>query len=591
MFTTRPELVGAFGMVSSTHWLASQSGMAVLEAGGNAFDAAVASGLVLQVVEPHLNGPGGEVPIIAWDNKLAKPFVVCGQGVSPAAASIDAFDSLGLNTVPGNGLLPACVPGAFGAWMLLLRDHGTLRLREVLQYAIGYAADGFVVLPQIAEAVAGVSGLFTNHWHSSRDVWLPRAQPPRAGTLFQNPALAATYARILQEAESASADRDEQIEAARACFYGGFPAEAIATFYATEVMDMTGEPHRGFLGYDDMTDWRATVEQPVSLEYHGHTVLKAGAWTQGPVFLQQLALLDGFDLGSMGSSSPELIHLIVECAKLAFADREAYYGDPNHVDVPLPELLSANYNAQRRDTIRDRAVVEGLHPGAVAGWVPRLPAIPDAGGRNHDGLAEPGARSEGRVQGDTCHVDVADRFGNLVAATPSGGWFQSSPAVPGLGFSVTTRGQMFWLDRDLPNSLAPRKRPRTTLTPSLVLRADAPYLAFGTPGGDMQDQWALLFFLRHVHHGMNLQEAIDAPTWHTTHFPSSFYPRQSDPGAVLVEDRVGPTTVAALRQRGHRVSVEGPWALGRTSAVSRDRAGVLRAAANPRGMQGYAVGR
>jgi gamma-glutamyltranspeptidase/glutathione hydrolase len=592
LFTTRPEVAGTFGMVSSTHWLASQSGMAVLEAGGNAFDAAVATGLVLQVVEPHLNGPGGEVPIIAWDQSTASSFVVCGQGVSPAGADIDTFESLGLSMVPGTGFLPAVVPGAFGAWMLLLRDHGTMPLREVMKYAIGYARDGFSVVPQIATAVESVSELFNEYWHTSRDVWLPAGQGPRVRTLFTNPQLASTYTRIVEEAEAALSDREGQIEAARACFYEGFVAEAIAEFYATEVMDVTGRPHRGLLTYDDLKDWRATVEDPLGLDYHGHRVLKAGPWTQGPVFLQQLALLKGFDLDSLGSSSAELIHIVTECAKLAFADREAYYGDPEHVDVPLAELLSDNYNRERQKLVTDQAVVDGLHPGSVAGIIPRMASAPVVEDHGDDAaLGEPTARSDGQVRGDTCHLDVADRWGNVVAATPSGGWFQSSPAVPGLGFSVTTRGQMFWIDRDLPSSLAPRKRPRTTLTPSLALRDDAPYLAFGTPGGDMQDQWTLLFFLRHVHHKLNLQEAIDAPTWHTTHMPSSFYPRQAEPGRLLVEDRVGPDTIEELRRRGHRVSVQDSWSLGRTSAVSRDGEGVLRGAASPRGMQGYAVGR
>lgn len=592
MFTTRPELVGTFGMVSSTHWLASQSGMAVLEAGGNAFDAAVASGLVLQVVEPHLNGPGGEVPIIAWDSRLTDPFVVCGQGPAPAAATIDVFESMDLASVPGTGLLPGCVPGAFGAWMLLLRDHGSMRLRDVMRFAIEYAAGGFVMLPQISQAIEGVSGIFKEHWRSSRDLWLPHGKAPTAGQLFRNEALAATYSRILDEAEAHASDRDEQIEAARRCFYEGFVAEAIAEFYETELMDVSGTAHAGLLRYEDLRDWRATVEKPLALDYHGHTVLKAGPWSQGPVFLQQLALLDGFDLDEMPTTSPEFVHTVVECAKLAFADREAYYGDPDHVDVPMDTLLSTEYAAQRRGAITDRAVVSGLHPGSVDGRTPRLPTI-DVLGQVDAGAAigEPTARTDGGILGDTCHLDVADRFGNVVAATPSGGWFQGSPAVPNLGFSVTTRGQMFWLDRDLPNSLAPGKRPRTTLTPSLALREGKPYLAFGTPGGDMQDQWTLLFFLRHVHHGMNLQEAIDLPAWHTTHFPSSFYPRQAEPGVLHIEDRVGEETLKALRDRGHVVTVEDSWALGRISAVSRDRDGVLRAAANPRGMQGYATGR
>lgn len=579
-------------MVASTHWLASQSGMAVLEAGGNAFDAAVATGLVLQIVEPHLNGPGGEVPIIGWSQNTSAPFVVCGQGVAPQAATVEAFEERGLDLVPGTGLLPAVVPGAFGAWMLLLRDHGTMPLREVLKYAIWYAERGYTVLPQIATAAESVADLFNRHWPSSRDVWLPGGRAPEAGTLLRNPDAAATYTRILEEAEATSRDRDEQIEAARKCFYEGFVAETIAAFYETEVMDVTGRPNAGLLAYDDLRSWRATVEDPVGFDYHGHHVLKAGPWTQGPVFLQQLALLARFDLSAMGSSSDELIHTVTECAKLAFADREAYYGDPNFVDVPLDALLADDYNAARRALVTERAVVDGQHPGTVEGREPRLAQARNAPVAGDDGsIGEPTARSDGQVRGDTCHLDVADRFGNVVAATPSGGWFQSTPVVPGLGFPITARGQMFWIERDLPGTIAPGKRPRTTLTPSLVLHDDRPYLAFGTPGGDMQDQWTLLFFLRHVHHGMNLQEAIDAPTWHTTHMPSSFYPRQAEPGRLLVEERVGADTIEALRKRGHRVSVEGPWSLGRTSAVSRDPDGLLKAGANPRGMQGYAAGR
>jgi gamma-glutamyltranspeptidase / glutathione hydrolase len=295
----------------------------------------------------------------------------------------------------------------------------------------------------------------------------------------------------------------------------------------------------------------------------------------------------------MGVASPELIHVVTECAKLAFADREAYYGDPTWSDVPVDVLLSAEYAEGRRALVTEVADAGVLRPGRPDGREPRLPTAPvvDEAESESSAVGEPTLDRSGRVAGDTCHLDVADRFGNLVAATPSGGWLQSSPVVPGLGFPLGTRGQMFWLDRDHPNALAPGKRPRTTLTPSLALRGGAPYLAFGTPGGDQQDQWSLLFFLRHVHHGRNLQEAIDAPAWHTTHFPSSFYPRQADPGALHIENRVGEDTLVALHERGHRVRVEDPWSLGRLCAVSRDAGGTLRAGANPRGMQGYAAGR
>ncbi|HYH33998.1 MAG TPA: gamma-glutamyltransferase, partial [Nocardioides sp.] len=239
MFTTRPELSGDLGMVASTHWLASQSGMAVLEAGGNAFDAAVAAGFVLHVVEPHLNGPGGDMPVVAWSAAQRAPLVICGQGVSPAAADPQVFADLGLDRVPGTGLLPACVPGSFGAWMLMLRDHGTMRLRDVLQYAVGYARHGFPVLPSISETIGRVAGLLTDHWPTSRDVWLPGGRVPATGSRLTNPDLARTLERIVEHAEASASGREEQVEAARACFYGGFVAEAVAEFYAREAMDVT----------------------------------------------------------------------------------------------------------------------------------------------------------------------------------------------------------------------------------------------------------------------------------------------------------------------------------------------------------------
>jgi len=594
VFTTRPELAGTFGMAASTHWLASQTAMAVLERGGNAFDAAVAAGFVLQVVEPHLNGPAGEVPIIAWVASEARPTVVCGQGVAPAGASPEAFDDLGLRLVPGTGLLPACVPGAFGGWMLLLQRYGTMRLEDVLGYAIQYANDGFPVVGRITDTINAVSEMFQTHWPTSAVTWLDGGRPPTPGSRFANRALGQTYARILAEAQAASASREAQIDAAIHAFYQGFVAEAIDAYVsATAVMDSTGKEHRGLLRGEDLAAWAASEEAPESLDYEGLTVLKPGPWSQGPVFLQQLSLLRGIGLAELDPGSAEFAHVVVEAAKLAFADREAYYGDPRFADVPLAELLSPGYNDSRRQLIGDHADVGPLRPGRPGGHEPRLARLATADERfAADGaVGEPTVASTGYTRGDTCHVDVVDRWGNVVSATPSGGWLQSSPTIPGLGFCLGTRGQMFYLDRGLPNSLAPRKRPRTTLSPTLALRDGIGHLAFGTPGGDQQDQWSLLFFLRHVHHGMNLQEAIDAPAWHTSHFPSSFYPRQANPGLVHIERRADAQTIAGLRDRGHHVSVEGDWSLGRISAVSNGADGLLHAGANPRGMQGYATGR
>jgi len=592
-FTTRPELAGIFGMVASTHWLASAAGMAVLEKGGNAFDAAVATGLVLQVVEPHLNGPGGEVPVIGYDSGRGETFVLCGQGTAPAGATLSAFADLGLDLVPGSGLLAACVPGAFGAWMLLLREYGRLRLSDVMSYAIAYAGAGYPLVPAISWGIASVADLFREHWHSSAEVYLPDGTVPAPGSMFANPGLARTYERILVQASKASSDRDEQIDAARRIWYEGFVAEAIAEFAGTEVMDVTGSRHRGLLSYEDMAGWRPRLEEPVTYDYAGLTVCKTGPWGQGPVFLQQLALLSGFDLQSLEPGGAEYIHTVTECAKLAFADREAWYGDG---EVPLEDLLSAEYNDERRKLIGDVASGE-LIPGHPGGREPQLPGYvgikasgPSGAPPLDPGTGEPIQRFGQARSGDTCHLDVTDRWGNVVTATPSGGWLHSSPVIPSLGFCLGTRAQMFTLTPGLASTLAPGRRPRTTLSPTLTLRDGEPYLAFGTPGGDQQDQWTLAFFLNHVHFGMNLQQAIDFPSFHSRHMPSSFYPRESHPRALDVEERVGSPVVAGLRSRGHEVAVQPPWSLGRVSAVAR-RNGVLYAAANPRGMQGYAVGR
>jgi gamma-glutamyltranspeptidase/glutathione hydrolase len=595
-FGTRPELRGTFGMVSSTHWLASAAGMAVLERGGNAFDAAAAAGFVLQVVEPHLNGPGGEVPMVLYSAERERVMVVDGQGPAPAAASVARLRDLGLELVPGSGLLPACVPGAFGGWLLLLGELGTIGLREALDAAIGYAEGGYPVVPQLAATVARVEELFRREWTGSAELWLGGGVP-RPGGRLRNPALAATWRRLLAEAEAASADRDGQIEAARAAFYGGFVAAAIDRFATgNAVMDVTGRRHHGLLTGDDMARWRAGFEEPAELDYHGVRVCKTGPWGQGPVFLQQLGLLAGFDLEAMEPGGAEHFHTVVECAKLAFADREAWYGDPAFVDVPLTGLLEEAYAERRRALVGAEASME-LRPGSVEGREPLLPPVvlatpwgqPAVAGA---GTGEPSMAAEEPVARDTCHVAVADRHGNMVACTPSGGWLQSSPSIPELGFCLGTRGQMFWLTEGLPGSLAGGRRPRTTLSPSLALRDGEPWLAFGTPGGDQQDQWSLHWFLWHLHFGLDLQQAIDAPGFHNEHFPSSFYPRQARPGQVVVEERVEEATVAGLRARGHRVEVVDGWSLGRMCAVGRDpESGFLLAAANPRGRQGYAAGR
>ncbi len=594
-FTARPEIRGRFGVTASTHWIASAVGMSMLERGGNAFDAAVAMGFALQVVEPHLNGPGGEVPILLHAAAEGRARVLCGQGTAPAKATIAHYRALGLDLVPGTGLLAAVVPGAFGAWLTLLRDYGTLSLADVLAPAIAYARDGIPLVPRIVEAIAGVRELFLRDWPTSAAVFLPDGRPPATGEPLRNRTLAATYQRIVEDS-AAAATREARINAALDLFYRGFVAEAMAGFCAdNELLDSSGERHAGLLAGDDLAGWRPSYEEPLAYDYHGYRVLKCGPWSQGPVFLQQLALLKGFDLGAMDPTGPDFVHTVVEAAKLAFADREAYYGDPLFVEVPIDRLLADDYSDARRALIGARASMD-LVPGEIPGFSVRLA---EAGQRRGTGsahgtgeptMARADAPAPGALAGDTCHLDVIDRHGNMVSATPSGGWLQSSPVIPELGFPLSTRAQMFWLEEGLPASLAPGKRPRTTLTPSMALRDGAPYLAFGTPGGDQQDQWTLTFFLRHVHHGMNLQEAIEAPLFHTSHFPGSFYPRTAEPGHVEVEGRFPEATVAELRARGHDVAVADPWGIGRITAAARGPH-FLHAAATPRGMQAYAIGR
>ena len=594
-FTTRPEITGTFGVATSTHWLASSVGFGMLEKGGNAFDAAAAMGFVLQVVEPHLNGPGGEVPALVYSSDQDRVRVLCGQGTAPAGATIEKYRSEGLDLIPGSGLLATVVPGAFDAWMLMLLEYGSLPLREVMEPAIYYARHGHPVLERVSMAIGGLVEMFQKEWPSSAETWLPGGTPPKPGSLFRNPVLADTWERVLAEAESVSG-REAQIEKARSCFSRGFIAEAIGDYLSTaEVMDGTGERRAGVLTADDMANWSARFEEPLTAEYGDWTVCKTGPWGQGPVMLQALQLLKGTGIGDMPLQGADFIHTTIEAMKLAYADREAYYGDPDFFPVPIEQLLSDGYADSRRGLIGEKASLE-QRPGIIAGLEHLAQAAIDRATRLSEvsvgaDAGEPTMAHLANRRGDTVHIDVIDRWGNMVAATPSGGWLQSSPIVPGLGFALNSRAQMFWLDEGLPTSLAPGRRPRTTLTPSLALRDGKPRLAFGTPGGDQQDQWQLIFFLRLVHGAQNMQEIIDAPLFHSQHFTASFFPRRALPGRMMIEPSAGEAVIGDLRARGHDVDVSEPWAIGRLTAASRDPDGLLRAAATPRLMQAYAVGR
>ncbi|MFE5292820.1 gamma-glutamyltransferase family protein [Isoptericola sp. NPDC056618] len=623
---TRPDLRGTFGMAASTHWLASASAQSVLERGGTAFDAAVAGAFVLHVVEPHLNGPGGDMTaILATADEPARPRVLVGQGPAPAGATIAHYrDAEGLDLVPGSGALAAAVPGAVDAWLLLLRDHGTWTVADVLAPAIGYARDGHPVLAAVCRTIEGVAGLFSEHWPTSAERWLPGGRAPRPGELLTNPELAAVLARLVAaEADAAAdgADRAGAVDAARAA-WGAVVGEAVEDFVRTPHRHADGRDHAGVITAADVAGFEATFEDATTIDFRGYTVAKTGAWGQGPALLEALRILDGFDDARLDPSTELGAHTVLEALKLALADRDTWYGDDDRGGgVPLDVLLSSEYAAARRALIGERASHD-VRPGDVAGrGTPATPplrtsyatdvpaaALPGApAGGPAAGVGEPtvvvGATAPlngdgletdatGATRGDTCHLDVVDRWGNMISATPSGGWLQSSPTVPVLGFALGTRLQMTWLDEASPSALTPGRRPRTTLTPTLVLRDGEPVLACGSPGGDQQDQWQLAFLLRVLVGGYTPQEAIDAPALHTTSAPGSFWPRTWTPGGAVVEDRLGADVLAGLVERGHVLTLAGDWALGRLSAVSRDPAtGVLGAAANPRGAQGYAAGR
>ncbi|MDN4614512.1 gamma-glutamyltransferase [Leifsonia sp. F6_8S_P_1B] len=593
-FTTRPTLQGTFGMTASTHWLATASGQAVLERGGTAFDAAVATAFVLHVVEPHLNGPGGDLVALFARGDAPEPVVLIGQGPAPAAATPEHYRAEGLELVPGSGALAAAVPGAVDAWLLLLKDHGTWELADVLAFAIGYARDGHPVLERVTATIRAVSDLFEQHWPTSAERWMPGGRVPEPGEIIRNEPYAAVLDRLVAAGDGlgASATREERIEAARTEWATGLVAREAAAFARTPHRHSPGTDHAGVIAESDFAAFRASYEPAVTLEFRGHTIAKSGPWGQGPALLQTLAILDGFDDDRLDPATELGAHTLLEAQKLAYADRDAYYGD---AEVPLERLLSPEYAAERRALIGEEASAE-CRPGRVEGVEPFLPPLrveytPPTGAATA-GVGEPTVSRTGETRGDTCHLDVVDRWGNIVSATPSGGWLQSSPTIPSLGFCLGTRLQMTWLEAGSPSTLTPGRRPRTTLTPTLVLRDGLPVTAVGSPGGDQQDQWQLPYLLRTIVGGYTPQQAIDAPTLHSTAIAGSFWPRTWEPAGAVVEDRLGDDVIAGLEARGHRVTRAGDWTLGRLSAVTRDPAtGLLEAAANPRGMQGYAAGR
>jgi len=564
-FNTRPVLMGKSYAITSGHYLATKAGLDVMERGGNAIDASACMAFCLAVLEPHLNSIGGEVPILIHSAKEGRVISVSGQGYAPRRATIERFKELGIGTIPGDGLLAATVPSVVSTWIEALKAYGKLRLGEILKPPIYLAEEGFPAYGGLLGTIAENSKRFLGEWKTTARIFLqPDNGVPKEGQTIRQSDLAKVL-RALAEADGSTGNRNDGFEKAHDLFYEGWIARKVADFVKLhKFRDASGKENYGLLEFDDLSRYRAKIEEPPNIDWGDLTVYKCPTWTQGPVLLQMLRILENFDVKGLGHNSVDYIHLLIETVKLAYADRERYYGDPDFDDVPLDRLLSREYAEQRSHLIdMNEASSESAGEGIIGG----------------------GGRGGG---GDTTHLDAIDKDGNMVSATQSGAWIQSSPVVEGLGFPLGTRAQMFYLDEGRNNCLEPGKRPRTTLTPSMATKGGKPYLAFGTPGGDIQDQVNLQFFLNFVVFNMNLQEALDKPTFYSEHFPSSFYPRSAHPRRVVVEDRISKATIERLTARGHDVKLVGGWSNGRALAVHNGD-GVLMAGASPRMITGYAL--
>jgi gamma-glutamyltranspeptidase / glutathione hydrolase len=564
--TFYPRLRGTRGAVACEHYLAADAAADILKGGGNAVDAAVAAVLVEGLVNPQMHTIGGECPMLIRMAGDSHVHAVNGNMAAPERATAQAYRERGLSDVPDRGILAAGVPAAFGALVTALMRFGRLPLAEVAAPATALARDGFAVhcglVGQAGFGIRDLQDLFRSEWPGSAALYLPDGRLPREGDLFRNPALAAMFDHLATLERKAGGGRTEGLQAVLDGFYRGDVAAEIAAF---------AEARDGLLARSDLARFETHIEEPVSLDFGDVTLFKCGFWNQGPALLQTLAILENHDLAALGHNSADYLHVLIEALKLAFADREQFYGDPRHVDVPAEALLSKEYGALRAALIDPNRADASLRPGDPRRMGALLPAADRLGGKAWG----PG----------TVHVDVIDSEGNMVAATPSGGWIKSAEVVPALGFPLGNRMMTFYLDPPHhPNLVAPFKRPRTTISPSLAYKGGKPWMVFGSMGGDQQDQWQVQFLLNRVVFGMTIQEAIEAPKLSSEHFPGFFAPHDHFPNRVRIEPRVGEAALRELSRRGHEVEVAIDWTEGYLLAAERDpETGMLEAGCDPRG--------
>ena len=584
------------GVVTAGHYLAAEAGIRIMHQGGNAIDAAAAMCFCINFLEANSNGIGGEVPTLIYSAKESKTYSISGMGWSPKSLTIDWCKQKGVDLIPGDGYIPACVPAVVGTWALALARFGTMSFSQILQPAIELCEQGFPIHHELSRNLKYSASKFIEQYPSTAEIYIPEGKSPQPGSILKNPDLARTLQIMCNaEREARGKGRIAGIEAAKDAFYKGKIAEEILSFISKNpLQDETGQINTGLLSYEDFAEWDAVTEEPTTYEYKGLEIQKCGPWTQGPTFLQHLALLNGTDIKNLEHNSSTYLHRWLETAKLAFADREAYYGDPDFDNVPMNILLSEQYNRDRQQLITDTASLE-MRPGDIGNGIPDFVSRKVAEDnrialniQTTDSSYLSGVHDHG---GDTTHLDAIDFEGNMVASTPSGGWIGTSPVIKGLGFPLGTRGQMFYLNPERPNALEPRKRPRATLTPTSVTKNKRPYMVFGTPGGDRQEQWTLQFFLNYIEFGMDLQEALDKPTLYSQHFPSSFYPRAEYPGLVMADPLIGSDVLEELGSRGHEIKMLEPWTGGKVLAIRYyEDTGVIAGASSAKGDIGYSIG-
>jgi len=541
--TMRPEIVGQHGIVAAGRHYSVEAGVRMLQHGGNAVDAGAATVFAAAVVEISHFGFGGESPTLIYDAKTHEVIVINGQGPAPKEATPELFKAKG--KVDGNGPLGATIPAVMDAMAIALSAKGTMRLAQVMQPAIELA-DGFPMYPFLREHFIHERAA-TEKYEWSAKTYYPNGHVPEVGEIFRQPNLARTLRAIVAAEETAFAkthDRVAAIGAGRDAFYKGDIARRIAA---------ADRAAGGVFTYEDLAGFHGRIEKPTSTSFHGYDIYKAGAWDQGPVLLQTLNILEPIDLHAMGANSADYIHTLHEAIKLSFADRNAFYGDPAFTQVPLKGLLSKPYADERRALIGQRASLE-QRPGDPYKFDPDVKA-PATRYMPHS----QGSATKNGV-GDTTCVDVVDAAGNLFSASPSSGWLLGGAFVAGdTGVPLSNRMQVFDLDPNSPNVLVGGKRPRTTLTPTIVLKDGKPFLATSTPGGDSQDQQLLNVLLNIIVFNMPIQAAIEAPRINSLHPFSSFDSHDSEPGVLEVEDRVPAAVRDALTARGHKLRVLGPY--------------------------------